>query len=140
MPVIRFGEFPVDAGDPGVAARRMVTAAMGAETITCGVSVFQPGSGIFLHTHPCEEVVAIVSGEAVCELDGERHTLRPFDLSFVPPRVPHRFVNESDAPFTMIYFYPTTELSRDPVSADRTATDQMEQPSAATVEVMRVSN
>ena len=118
MPVIRFGSFPTDVGDPGVAARRMVSAAVGANTITCGVSVFEPGSGIFLHTHPCEEVVAIVAGEAVCELDGERHTLRPFDLSFVPPGVPHRFVNESDAPFTMIYFYPTTELSRDPVAPD----------------------
>ncbi len=123
MPIIRFGDYPVDVGDPGVAARRMVSAAMGAKTITCGVSTVEPGSGIFLHTHPCEEVVAIVAGEAVCELDGERHTLRPFDLSFVPPLTPHRFVNESDAPFTMIYFYPTTELSRDAVSPAHTPTE-----------------
>ncbi len=116
MPVIRFGDFPLDAGDPGVAARRMVSAAMGAKTITCGVSTFQPGSGIFLHTHPCEEVVAVVDGEAVCELAGERYVMRRFDLSFVPPLTPHRFVNESDHPLTIIYFYPTVTLSRDAVN------------------------
>jgi quercetin dioxygenase-like cupin family protein len=124
MPILRFSEARVDAGDPGVAARRMVNSAMGSRTITCGVSVFEPGSAIFLHTHPCEEVVAVVDGEAVCELDGERHLLRPFDLSFVPPLVPHRFVNESDRPFTMIYFYPTTDLSRDAVDPAEAPTEQ----------------
>lgn len=114
--ILRFAESQVDPGDPGVAARRMVSEAMGAKTITCGVSIFAPGSSIFLHTHPCEEVVAIVDGEAVCELNGERHLLRPFDLSFVDPLTPHRFVNESERPFTMIYFYPTTALSRDAIS------------------------
>ena len=124
MPIIRFADAPADLGDPGVAARRMVSAAMGSKTITCGVSVFEPGSAIFMHTHPCEEVVAVVDGEAVCELSGERHVLHAFDLSFVPPLTPHRFVNESDRPFTMIYFYPTTQLSRDAVSPAEAPPDQ----------------
>ncbi len=121
MSILRFHEAKLDASDAGVAARRMVSEAMGSQTITCGVSVFKPCSSIFLHTHPCEEVVAVVDGEAVCELNGERHVLRPFDLSFVPPLTPHRFINVSERDFTMIYFYPTVTLSRDAVSSEQAA-------------------
>ena len=124
MPILRFSEAAIDASDPGVFARRMVNAAMGAQTITCGVSVFEPGAAIFTHTHPCEEVVAIVDGEGVAEVNGERFVLRPFDLSFMPPMVPHRFINESDRPFTMIYFYPSTSVSRDAVNADEASAEQ----------------
>ena len=115
MPILKFADANVDSGDPGVFARRMVNSLMGSQTITCGVSEFQPGAAIFSHTHPCEEVVAVVAGEAVAEVNGERFVLRPFDLSFMPPLVPHRFLNESDRPFTMIYFYPSTAVTRDAV-------------------------
>jgi quercetin dioxygenase-like cupin family protein len=124
MPILRFSDAVADPGDPGVLARRMVNAAMGSRTITCGVSVFEPGSAIFTHTHPCEEVVAIVDGQGVAEVNGERFVLRPFDLSFMPPLVPHRFINESARPFTMIYFYPTTEVSRDAVDPDEATAGQ----------------
>ena len=68
--------------------------------------------------------MAIVNGEGVAEVNGERFVLRPFDLSFMPPLVPHRFINESDQPFTMIYFYPTTEVSRDAVNPDEAPAEQ----------------
>lgn len=115
MPILRYAETPIDAGDAGVAARRLVNAAMGARTITMGVSTFEPGAGIFLHTHPCEETVVILDGEAMAELDGEVFTLGKYDTSFVPPLVPHRFWNASAAPMTICYFYPMAEPSRDPV-------------------------
>jgi quercetin dioxygenase-like cupin family protein len=127
MTIVRFGTMPIDAGDAGVAARRMVTPAIGARSITMGISVFEPGAGIFLHTHPCEETVVILAGEGMAEIDGEVFRLHTYDTSFVPPLVPHRFWNASDQPMTMCYFYPMAEPSRDPVDpaprpvAERTA-------------------
>ncbi len=119
MPILRYAETPIDAGDPGVAARRLVNQAMGSRSITMGISTFEPGAGIFLHTHPCEETVVVLDGEAMAELDGEVVTLRQYDTSFVPPRVPHRFWNASDRPMTMCYFYPMTDgLTRDPVNPE----------------------
>lgn len=119
MPVLRFAEAAVDPGDPGVAARRLVNGMMGSETITMGISVFEPGAGIFLHTHPCEEVVIILDGEAMAEIDGAVTAVGRFDVSFVPPLMPHRFWNASARPMTMCYFYPLTDgLSRDPVNPD----------------------
>ena len=114
MPVIRYAEAAVDSSDPGVAARRLVSKHTGATAFTAGISVFAPKADILLHTHPCEEIVVILDGEGVAELDGERYNLHRFDLSLVPPGVPHRFLNQSDAPFTMMYVYPTTEVTRDP--------------------------
>ena len=118
VPVIRYATAEIDRHDPGVEARRLVNKYMGAKNFTAGISTFAPGSGIFLHTHDCEEIVVILDGEAVGEIDGERYTLRPFDISFVPPRVPHCFRNESDGPFTMMYIYPTIDVTRDPVNPD----------------------
>jgi quercetin dioxygenase-like cupin family protein len=116
MPILRHATTPSDTSDAGVDARRLVNEAMGSKTITMGISTFQPGAGIFLHTHPCEEAVVILAGEAMAELDGEVYSLSTFDTSFVPPLVPHRFWNASDAPMTICYFYPMTAgLTRDPV-------------------------
>lgn len=116
MPVIRYAAAETDFEDPGVDARRLVNSLMGAKSFTAGISVFQPGASIFLHTHPCEELVAILEGEAVGEIDGERYTLQRYDISFVPPLVPHRFMSLDNKPFTMMYVYPSTEVTRDPVN------------------------
>lgn len=117
MPLLRYAEAPIDSGDPNVAARRLVNAAMGSKQITMGISTFEPGAGIFLHTHPCEEVVVILDGEAMAEIDGQEYRVGQYDTSFVPPGVPHRFWNASNRPMTMMYMYPLTEgLTRDPVN------------------------
>lgn len=115
MTIVRYETMPIDPGDAGVAARRMVTTVTGARTITMGISEFEPGASIFLHTHPCEETVVILAGEAMAEVDGEVFRLGQYDTSFVPPLVPHRFWNASSQPMTMCYFYPMADPSRDPV-------------------------
>jgi putative monooxygenase len=115
MAVLRYREAPIDRGDAGVAARRLVNSLMGSRTITMGISTFEPGAAIFLHTHPCEETVVILEGAAMAEIDGEVVSLERFDTTFVPPLVPHRFWNGSDQPMTMCYFYPEADPSRDPV-------------------------
>jgi putative monooxygenase len=117
MPVIRYKEAKIDSSDPGVAARRLVGKHIGAKSFTSGISVFAPGAEIFLHTHPCEEIVVILEGEGIAEISGKRYTLGKYDLSFVPPLTPHRFLNQGNAPFTMMYVYPSIEASRDPVPA-----------------------
>jgi putative monooxygenase len=117
MPIIRYNEAEIDNSDPGVAARRLVSKYTGAIDFTAGISVFAPKADILLHTHPCEEIVVILDGEGVAELNGERYSLKRFDISLVPPGVPHRFLNQSNSPFTMMYVYPTTEVTRDPVTS-----------------------
>ena len=47
--------------------------------ITTGQTTFQPGTGLPLHTHNCEESVLILEGEAVAQIDDET-----FDLEVGP--------------------------------------------------------
>lgn len=115
MPIIRYAETEIDSSDLGVTARRMVSKYTGATTFTAGISKFAPKADILLHTHPCEEIVVILDGEGIAELNGEQYILQRFDISLVPPGVSHRFLNQSGAPFTMMYVYPTTKVTRDPV-------------------------
>jgi quercetin dioxygenase-like cupin family protein len=115
MTVLRYNEAPIDPSDRGVAARRLVNGAMGSTSMTLGISTFEPGAAIFLHTHPCEEAVVLLAGEGMAEIDGDVVSLKQYDTTFVPPLTPHRFWNASDRPMTICYFYPEADPSRDPV-------------------------
>jgi len=111
--IIRSGLLPIDTSDPGVLARRLVGRHQGAKTITGGYSVFTPGSEIPLHTHPCEEMVVVVDGQMVAEIDGVLHILHPFDTTFITPGIPHRFLNQTDYEGAIVYFYPMIDVARD---------------------------
>lgn len=113
--VIYSSQVPIDDSDPGVAALRIVDAQKGAKNITCGVATFEPGAAIPLHTHPCEETVVVLEGKATAYVDGQQYQLGRFDTTFVPPLVPHCFVNETDEKMVFVYFYPEINVSRDPV-------------------------
>lgn len=113
--IIYADQEPIDDGDPGVSAMRLVGAPKGAKNITCGVATFQPGAAIPMHTHPCEETVVMIEGQATAHVDGKEFKLGKFDTTFVPPLVPHCFVNHSDEKMVFAYFYPDVNVSRDPV-------------------------
>jgi quercetin dioxygenase-like cupin family protein len=113
MNIVRASELAVDRSDPGVSALRLVTSERGAVGITAGVATFEPGARIVMHTHPCEETVIIIEGEAVAYVGGQRSNLSRFDSSIVPAEVPHCFANESRQPMTIAYFYPVRDARRD---------------------------
>lgn len=45
----------------------------------------------------------ITGGKATVTVDGERHTLRPFDAVFIPPGAEYTFENTRDDPVTFIW-------------------------------------
>lgn len=99
--------------EPGVLNRELVTHRIGAEHLTSGVARFAPGAGLPLHTHEVEESVTIIAGEAVCEVAGRFYRLQPYDTSFVPAGVPHRFYNPSTTePMMMAYAYAGAKVGR----------------------------
>ena len=113
--VIYANKEPIDGSDPGVAALRLVSEQKGATSITAGVATFSPDAAIPLHTHPCEETVIILSGKATAHVDGQVYHLETHDTTFVPPLVPHCFLNETNDEMVIAYFYPQIRVSRDPV-------------------------
>ena len=118
MKIVYAAQQPIDRSDDGVDALRLVNREQGAKTMTAGVATFEPGAAILLHTHPCEETVIILEGQATAHVDGQIFQLGKYDATIVPPGVPHRFLNESGKPMVIAYFYPAIDVSRDPVSCE----------------------
>lgn len=69
---------------------------MGPKTLTVGLATFEPGKGLPCHIHNVEESVTILKGNAYIDVEGVRSTGEAYDTSFIPPYIPHRFVNSSD--------------------------------------------
>jgi len=97
--VIDFGkQNPIDRGT-GVKTVPLAGKWLDSTSLTNGVTMFEPGAAIARHYHNCDESVTILEGEATCEVDGEVFTMKAYDTTFVPAGIPHRFWNESDAPY-----------------------------------------
>ena len=112
MGIVRASQVRKDDSDPGVAALRLVNSDHGAKTMTAGISTFQPGASIVWHTHPCEETVIIIDGEATAYIEDSIVQLNKYDTTIMQSNVPHRFSNESDQPMTIAYFYPIEDAPR----------------------------
>ncbi len=78
-----------------------------------GITKIAPNSAIPLHTHNCEESVVVLEGNAIAEIDGERHALSRHDTSWIPAELPHRFINASQTePLTILWTYARPDATR----------------------------
>ena len=110
--VLKFEEQTWHERGTGAKTRVLVSRRIGSESITNGVTYFPPGSKIPVHWHNCDESVMILEGNAVCEIDGQRYPMTQYDTTFVPANVPHRFLNESDKPMSIVWNYAAGYVTR----------------------------
>ena len=104
----------------GAATIPLVSAASGATGFINGITEFGPDAKISFHSHNCEESVILLEGEAILDIDGAEHHLKPFDTTWIPPNLPHRFRNVStDKPMKIFWTYAS-------MNATRTQTDSGE--------------
>jgi putative monooxygenase len=91
----------------------LVSRASGTTSFINGITEFAPGAAIPLHQHNCEESVMLLEGNAVAEIDGERHALKPLDTTFIPANIPHRFINVSETePMKILWIYASVDANR----------------------------
>jgi quercetin dioxygenase-like cupin family protein len=110
--VIRWRDLlPVDRG-MGIRTLTYADAAMGAEQILSGRTIFPANTKIPHHTHSREELVIISRGRGILEIEGRRIVLETDDASFVPPNVVHRFVNESNDELELTWTYGGVDMVR----------------------------
>ncbi|MEV8432931.1 cupin domain-containing protein [Streptomyces sp. HUAS 31] len=81
-------------------------------TITTGQTVFQPGTGLPLHSHNVEESVLILEGEATVEIAGEFFDLETGRATWVPAGVPHRFFNRGQGVMRIYWVYGGRDVTR----------------------------
>ncbi|MEU1513289.1 cupin domain-containing protein [Streptomyces sp. NPDC005811] len=80
--------------------------------VTTGQTVFQPGTGLPLHSHNVEESVLILEGEATAEIDGAFFDLAPGQATWVPADVPHRFLNRGEGVMRIYWVYGGRDVTR----------------------------
>ena len=119
--VLRPDQLPVTERGGGARTIPLVTAALGSKEMLNGITSFQPGAAIPLHSHNCEESVIILEGSAVFELDGVEHELNRYDTTWIPPNVPHRFRNVSDQdPLRIFWTYASVDATRTMIATGET--------------------
>ncbi|MBB4273624.1 cupin domain-containing protein [Rhizobium mongolense] len=105
----------VKANDRGGGARTtpLVTRKCGSTSMINGITFFEPGAEIALHKHNCEESVMVLDGGAIAEIDGIRHMLKPYDTTWIPADIPHRFINASHTNSMRIFWtYASVDATR----------------------------
>lgn len=101
----------------------LVNRASGTTSFINGITIFEPGAAIPVHSHNCEESVMLLEGSAIVEIDGTRHPIKPQDTTFIPANLPHRFINASDTePMKILWIYATVDATRTIVATGDTRT------------------
>jgi quercetin dioxygenase-like cupin family protein len=84
----------------------------GARSFISGISIFQPGVAVPLHSHNVDEMVTVLEGTGECEVEGESTPVRAFDTSFIPAGEVHCFRNTGSAPMRILWVYAATDVTR----------------------------
>ena len=90
----------------------LFAARFGSVGICGGYGEFLPGTSLACHVHKFDESITIITGEAVCQVQGRKHVLSGYDTAFVPEGRPHRFLNNSNDLMAMIWVYGGSEPER----------------------------
>jgi quercetin dioxygenase-like cupin family protein len=105
----------IKAHDRGGGARTipLVSPAIGAQGFINGITEFGPGASIPFHSHNCEESVVLLEGEAILDIGGESYPVKPFETTWIPPNISHRFRNVSTTQgMKIMWIYASPQATR----------------------------
>lgn len=80
--------------------------------VTTGITIFEPGTAIPLHTHNVEETVLVLEGEATAVVGDEEYNLVAEDITWVPTGVPHCFRNRGETVMRIYWVYGGRDVTR----------------------------
>lgn len=91
-------ELPKEKNPHGVDVRKLYDT----ENAVIVHITLQPGEGLKRHITPVDVAFYVLEGRGVVEIGEERRECGPDTLVESPARIPHRWTNESDAPFRVL--------------------------------------
>lgn len=81
-------------------------------SLTTGMTLFEPGTGIPLHTHNVEECVLVLKGQAAVTIGDDTFDVAAGASTWVPAGVPHRFVNRGAGQLRIYWVYGGLAVTR----------------------------
>ena len=96
---------------PGIEHRTIAGSEHGSGRSEAWIQTVGPGEATPMHKHDCEEVVVILTGQALCRLeDGTEFLLKADQSATMPANVVHQFINTGDQPSTALAFFTMTPV------------------------------
>jgi HTH-type transcriptional repressor of puuD len=89
-------------------------------TVTTGMTAFQPGTSIPLHYHNVEETVMVLQGAAKVIIGNETFDVKAGEVTWVPAGVHHNFTNAGDGLMRIYWVYGGREVTRTIVATGET--------------------
>lgn len=83
----------LDGTAPGISMIPFTSHACGATGFSTGLAIFEPGSMLPYHTHPCSEAVTILRGSARVQIEGRAYRLEAKECAHFPVGVAHQVTN-----------------------------------------------
>src|SRR5262245_36682052 len=93
MQIVTADAHPREEWRPGVETRMLISALTGAEQLCIFEQWVQPGKGTPVHSHPVEEVLTVLAGEAAMWIDDRHANLRAGQSLVIPANRKHGFRN-----------------------------------------------
>lgn len=110
--IVKFAEITVVPRGSGVEAKPLLLESMGAQSFVSGISTFPVGAALKSHMHNTEEMVVLLEGEATVEVGDRPYELVPYDTSYIPAGIFHRFINRGATPMRILWVYGSTHVTR----------------------------
>lgn len=97
---------PIGRSPSNLPLQHLVDASDGSTSLYLGQQWLQPGDRVLDHTHPCEEILHFLSGEATVSLGNETLILGPGDSVFIPTGILHGFTNTGPSELHVLVIFP----------------------------------
>jgi len=102
---------PLGRSPSNLPLQHLVDASDGSTQLYLGQQWLQPGERVLDHTHPCEEILHFLSGEAIVRLDHELLSVSAGDSVHIPPGVLHGFTNTGKTEVRLFVVFPAPEFA-----------------------------
>lgn len=105
-----------------VITKIFVNKSSGSKSMISGTTLIPKNKSINLHFHNCEEAVLVLKGTALAEINNKKYTLKEGEVSWIPAKVPHRFINDSNKSLKIYWTYADANATRTDLSTGKTYT------------------
>ena len=119
--LLRYDEVTTVERGGGITSKPLVGEPQGATVFCSGVTSFPPGASIPLHTHNTDEQVTLLEGEGTAQIEERQEQVKPYDTTFIPAGVPHRFINSGQGRMSIMWVYGSTYVTRTYMETGETA-------------------